>query len=156
MKTPPPPRNTIARKPSHFGSKRNPSPCGISSASLDSIGSTGGSSVKRLMPDPPSCDPLERPLHSQKRRNAIRQTGPTDGKAHIEIDQQPRREVRFQAEGSTGRPEGRCLKSEIARRPSRMIVPFARNSTSPTPPASPLAKNWCVVPWPPIAVGSRK
>src|SRR3982751_2963862 len=32
----------MARKPSHFGSKRKPSPDGISAATLDSIGSTGG------------------------------------------------------------------------------------------------------------------
>src|SRR6187549_3010648 len=37
-----PSRNTIARKPSHFGSKSQPSPGGSSVASFASIGSTGG------------------------------------------------------------------------------------------------------------------
>src|SRR5688572_13907156 len=37
------PRNTIARKPSHFGSYMRPSPVGSRSASFASIGSIGGS-----------------------------------------------------------------------------------------------------------------
>src|SRR5205823_8794529 len=36
------PRKTRARKPSHFGSNRWSPPCGSSSASFASIGSTGG------------------------------------------------------------------------------------------------------------------
>src|ERR1044071_2633844 len=43
MKTSPPARNTIARKPSHFGSIRNvPPSAGSSSVSLANIGSMGG------------------------------------------------------------------------------------------------------------------
>ena len=42
MNTSEPPRNTIARKPSHLGSYRKPSPAGSSSASFASIGSIGG------------------------------------------------------------------------------------------------------------------
>ena len=42
MKRSDPWRNTIARKPSHFGSYRNPPPSGNASASLASMGSTGG------------------------------------------------------------------------------------------------------------------
>src|SRR5258707_375154 len=42
MYTSSPPRNTIARKPSHFGSNRN-APSGMASASLASIGSMGAS-----------------------------------------------------------------------------------------------------------------
>src|SRR5215510_12809176 len=38
-----PARKTIARKPSHLGSKSQPSPAGSSVASLASMGSTGGS-----------------------------------------------------------------------------------------------------------------
>src|SRR6476646_3917655 len=45
MKTSPPPRNTMARNPSHFGSYRK-SPGGTSATSLASIGSTGGSMGK--------------------------------------------------------------------------------------------------------------
>src|SRR5580700_8560184 len=42
MNTSGPPRKTIARKPSHFGSYSRPPPAGSSSASLASIGSIGG------------------------------------------------------------------------------------------------------------------
>src|SRR5262245_60463380 len=38
-------RNTIARKPSHLGSNRKPSPSGIVSTSLASIGSMGGAGI---------------------------------------------------------------------------------------------------------------
>ncbi len=37
-----PPRKTIARKPSHFGSYRKLPPAGIASAVFASIGSIGG------------------------------------------------------------------------------------------------------------------
>src|SRR5690349_21321777 len=39
-------RNTIARKPSHFGSNEKPSPCGNWSTSFASIGSIGGARGK--------------------------------------------------------------------------------------------------------------
>ena len=42
MKSSASPRNTIARKPSHFGSNRYAPSGGSSSASLASIGSIGG------------------------------------------------------------------------------------------------------------------
>src|SRR5262245_22431149 len=42
MNTSPLLRNTMARKPSHFGSNRNASPAGSSSAGFASIGSIGG------------------------------------------------------------------------------------------------------------------
>src|SRR3954464_6763494 len=47
MNTFSPSRNTMARKPSHFGSKSHPSPGGRASASLASMGSTGGSITSR-------------------------------------------------------------------------------------------------------------
>src|SRR3954453_13557839 len=48
MKTSAPLRNTMARKPSHFGSKRNPSVVGSDSATFDSMGSTGGVMAKSV------------------------------------------------------------------------------------------------------------
>src|SRR5438477_7371747 len=48
MNTLSPSRNTMARKPSHFGSKSHPSPGGSSSASLASMGATGGWITRRL------------------------------------------------------------------------------------------------------------
>ena len=45
------PRNTIARKPSHLGSKRSAVACGSSSASLASMGSIGGGDRERLAPE---------------------------------------------------------------------------------------------------------
>src|SRR5438034_10947102 len=42
-------RKTMARKPSHFGSKRN-RPSGIASSSLASIGSIGGESTRSPPP----------------------------------------------------------------------------------------------------------
>src|SRR3954465_8016435 len=48
MKTSAPPRNTMARKPSHFGSNRNPSVVGSDSATFDSMGSTGGVMAKSV------------------------------------------------------------------------------------------------------------
>src|SRR3954470_1709879 len=47
MNTSDDPRKTIARNPSHLGSNRNPAPAGTSSASLASIGSTGGAIIER-------------------------------------------------------------------------------------------------------------
>src|SRR5262245_23860006 len=49
MKTSGPDRKIMARKPSHFGSNRKWLPFGISSASLASIGSIGGSIGKGTM-----------------------------------------------------------------------------------------------------------
>src|SRR5688500_17699886 len=46
MKTSVSPRKTMARKPSHFGSKRNGPESGSAPASLASIGSIGGESAK--------------------------------------------------------------------------------------------------------------
>src|SRR3954463_10694230 len=48
MKTSAPPRNTMARKPSHFGSNRKPSVVGSDSATFDSMGSTGGVMAKSV------------------------------------------------------------------------------------------------------------
>src|SRR6267142_1720545 len=48
MYTSSPSRNTMARNPSHFGSKSHPSPSGRTLASLASIGSTGGAMGKAM------------------------------------------------------------------------------------------------------------
>src|SRR5262249_10172844 len=54
------PRNTIARKPSHLGSYRNPGPLGSASASRASIGSIGGAIGQPPLPsDPASGIPIE-------------------------------------------------------------------------------------------------
>src|SRR5437867_7240574 len=66
------PRNTIARKPSHFGSYKN-GPAGSSSASFASIGSIGGATAKPdddggigsiICRNGRACDKADRPSDS--------------------------------------------------------------------------------------------
>src|SRR5687768_9252677 len=57
----------------------------------------------------------ERPLDAEERRDAIGQARLANRKAQVEIDQQPRRQIRFESRRSTGGPERGRLELQIAK-----------------------------------------